>query len=158
MNVLNLFRRAAPAVEKRAAGSGFTGEVMRLREAYIRGTTGLAELTGTVSSCVALWQGGLSLAHVSGTDMLTPSMLSMIARSLALRGEFVALIDGDMLVPASDWDTRTRNSIPIAYRLSIPEAVVTDAVQPIHETYQFSYVTVANENLRLRLGLASFQH
>lgn len=122
MNVLNLFRRAAPAVEKRAAGSGFTGEVMRLREAYIQGRTGLAELTGTVSACVAHWQNGFALAEVNGTDMLTPSMLSMIGRSLALRGEFVALIDGDTLVPASDWDTRTRNSQPIAYRLSIPES------------------------------------
>lgn len=122
MGILNLFRRAAPAVETRSAGSGFTAEVMRFRDAYIQGHTGLGELTGTVSSCVSLWQNSLSLAAVDGTDMLTPPALAMIGRSLALRGEFVALIDGDQLVPASDWDVRTRNSIPVAYRLSVPEA------------------------------------
>lgn len=122
MGIMDLFRRAAPAVEKRSAGTGFTAEVMRFREAYIQGRTGLAELTGTVSSCVSLWQNSLSLAAVSGTDLLDPYMLAMIGRSLALRGEFVALIDGDELVPASDWDVSTYNGKPKAYRLSIPEA------------------------------------
>lgn len=122
MGIIDLFRRAAPAVEKRSAGSGFTAEVMRFREAYISGRTGLGELTGTVSSCVALWQNGLSIGEVSGADMLDRRTLAMIGRSLALRGEFVALIDGDTLVPASDWDVRTRNSKPVAYRLSVPEA------------------------------------
>lgn len=122
MGILNLFRRAAPATETRSAGSGFTAEVMRFREAYIQGRTGLAELTGTVSACVALWQNGFALAQVDGTDMLDRRTMAMLGRSLALKGEFVALIDGDQLVPASDWDTRTRNSRPTAYRLSVPEA------------------------------------
>lgn len=122
MGFMDLFRRSAPSVEKRSAGSGFTAEVMRFREAYISGRTGLGELTGTVSSCVSLWQNGFSLADVRGTDMLDRRTMAMLGRSLALRGEFVALIDGDQLVPASDWDTRTRNSIPVAYRLSVPEA------------------------------------
>ncbi len=122
MGILSYFRRSAPVVEKRSAGSGFTAEVMRMREAYISGRTGLGELTGTVSTCVALWQNGLSLAEVKGTDLLDPAMLAMVGRSLALRGEFVALVDGDELIPASDWDVRTRNSKPVAYRLSVPEA------------------------------------
>lgn len=122
MGILDLFRRGAPTVEKRSAGTGFTAEVMRFREAYIQGRTGLAELTGTVSSCVSHWSNGLALAAVDGTDLLTPSTLSLIARSLALRGEFVALTDGDQLVPASDWDVSTRSSVPVAYRLSVPEA------------------------------------
>ncbi|MBN9007330.1 MAG: phage portal protein [Rhizobiales bacterium] len=122
MGILDLFRRTAPAVEKRSAGTGFTAEVMRFRESYIQGRTGLGELTGTVSSCVGLWQNGFALAQVDGTDLLDRRTMAMLGRSLALRGEFVALIDGDALVPASDWDTRTRNSEPIAYRLSIPEA------------------------------------
>lgn len=122
MGILDLFRRSAPAVEQRSVGSGFTAEVMRMREAFISGRTGLGELTGTVSSCVSLWQNSLSLAKVTGTELLDPFALALAGRSLALRGEFVALIDGDQLVPVSDWDTRTRNSVPIAYRLSIPEA------------------------------------
>ena len=40
-------RREAPAVETRAAGGNFTAEVMQLREAWIAGVGGLAELTGT---------------------------------------------------------------------------------------------------------------
>lgn len=122
MGFMDLFRRGAPATEKRSAGTGFTAEVMRFRESYIHGRTGLGELTGTVSSCVGLWQNGFALAQVDGTDLLDRRTMAMLGRSLALRGEFVALIDGDTLVPASDWDTRTRNSEPIAYRLSIPEA------------------------------------
>jgi phage portal protein BeeE len=122
MGILSYFRRSAPAVEQRSAGTGFTAEVMRFREAYIAGRTGLGELTGTVSSCVSLWQNSLSLSEVRGTDLLGPCELALIGRSLAVRGEFVALIDGDQLVPASDWDVRTRNSKPVAYRLSVPEA------------------------------------
>ena len=122
MGILDLFRRSAPAVEKRSAGTGYTAEVMRMRESFIAGRTGLGDLTGTVSSCVSLWQNSLSLATVTGTDLLGPCELALIGRSLAVRGEFVALIDGDQLVPASDWDVRTRNSKPVAYRLSVPEA------------------------------------
>lgn len=117
-----LKRIFSPPTETRSAGSGFTAEVMRFREAYISGRTGLGELTGTVSSCVALWQNGFALAQVGGTDLLDRRTMAMLGRSLALRGEFVALIDGDQIVPASDWDTRTRNSEPIAYRISVPEA------------------------------------
>ena len=54
--------------------------------------------------------------------MFDPCTLAMIGRSLALRGELVALLADDGMVPASDWDVRTRNSRPSAYRLSIPEA------------------------------------
>ena len=87
MGILDLFRRSAPAVEQRSAGTGFTAEVMRFREAYISGRSGLGELTGTVSSCVSLWQNGLWLSDVTGTDLLGPCELALIGRSLALRGE-----------------------------------------------------------------------
>jgi phage portal protein BeeE len=116
------FRWPWKTVEKRSAGSGFTAEVMRMREAYISGRTGLGELTGTASSCVSLWQNGFGLADVDGTDLLDRCTMAMLGRALAVRGEFVALIDGDALVPASDWDIRTRNSKPVAYRLSVPES------------------------------------
>lgn len=115
------FRRS-PKVEKRSVGSGFTAEVMRARESYISGRTGLGELTGTVSSCVSLWQNAFASADVIGTNFLSRNVLALIGRSLALRGEFVALIRDDRLVPASDWETRTRDAEPVAYRLSVPEA------------------------------------
>jgi hypothetical protein len=117
-----LKRMLAPATEKRSAGSGFTAEIIAAREAYISGRRGIAELTAAAQSCASLWENGFALAKVDGTDMLDRRTLALIARSLALRGEAVLLIDGDALVPCSDWDLRTRNGRPTAYRLSIPEA------------------------------------
>ncbi len=122
MGILDLFRRSAPPVEQRSSGSGYTAMVMQARGDFIRGRTGLAELSGTVSSCVSLWSAGLALATVKGTDLLNPSTLTMVGRSLALRGEWVGLLDADQIVPASDWECSTRSSRPVAYRLSIPDA------------------------------------
>lgn len=117
-----LKRMLSPATEKRSAGSGFTAEVIQMREAYIGGRRGIAELTATAQSCVSLWENGFTLAAVDGADMLDRRTMALIGRSLALRGESVFLIDGDALVPCSDWDLRTRNGRPSAYRVSIPEA------------------------------------
>ncbi len=108
-------------IEKRTAMSGFTAEIMAARESYISGRRGIAELTATAQSCISLWEGALSLADVSGTDLLDRRSLALAARSVALRGEAVFLIR-DSLIPCSDWDLRTRNGIPTAYRLSISEA------------------------------------
>jgi hypothetical protein len=121
MGIMNWFRRAQP-IEKRSVGSGFTAEIIAAREAYISGRRGIAELTATAQSCVSLWENGFTLAQVAGTDMLDRRTLALIGRALALRGESVFLIDGDALVPCSDWDLRTRNGRPTAYRVSIPEA------------------------------------
>lgn len=121
MGILDVFRRKDQhPPETRAAGSGFTAELMVARESYISGTRGIAELTATVQACVSLWENGLCMADVDGTDLLSGRVLGMVARSLALRGEAVLLIR-DRLVPCSDWDMRTRNGIPTAYRLSVPE-------------------------------------
>ncbi len=57
----------------------------------------------------------------SGSDALDRRTLALVARSLALRGEALFLIGDDRLVPVSDWDLRTRDGEPSAYRLSIPE-------------------------------------
>jgi hypothetical protein len=108
--------------EKRSAGSGFTAEIIQAREAYISGRRGLAELTATAQSCVSLWENGLSMADVTGTDLLDRRSLALIGRAVALRGEAVLLIREDGLVPCSDWDLRTRFGKPTAYRISIPEA------------------------------------
>jgi len=121
--VFNLLKRMfSPATEKRSAGSGFTAEIVAAREAYISGRRGIAELTATAQSCVSLWEQGFTLADVDGTDMLDRASLALIGRSLALRGEAVFLIRDDALVPCSDWDLRTKNAKPVAYRVSVPEA------------------------------------
>lgn len=109
-------------VEARAAGTGYTSQIMAARESYIAGRSGIAELSATAQACVSLWEGGLSSADVDGTDLLTRQVLAMAARSLALRGEAVFLIRDAGLVPCSDWDLRTRHGRPTAYRVSVSEA------------------------------------
>ena len=119
MKLRDLFRRRAP--ETRASGTGFTAQVLEARGDFIAGRRGLSELTATVQGAVSLWEGGRSQAAVTGTDLLDARTLAIMARSLALRGEFVALIR-DRLVPASDWDVRTSDGRPTAYNLTISEA------------------------------------
>ncbi|MEP0320796.1 phage portal protein [Bauldia litoralis] len=121
MGIFDWFRRA-PAIEQRSAASGFTAEIMAAREAYVSGRRGIAELTATVQSCVSLWEHGLALADVDGTNLLDRRSLALVGRSLALRGESVLLISERGLIPCSDWDLRTRNGRPTAYRVSISEA------------------------------------
>lgn len=108
--------------ETRSAASGFTAEIIAARESYISGRTGIGELTATAQACVSLWEGGFALADVSGTDLLDRRSMALAARSAALRGEALFLIREDGLVPASDWDLRTRNGRPTAYRVQISEA------------------------------------
>lgn len=119
MRILDMFRRKP--VETRSSGTGYTAQIIAARASYIGGTAGLGELTAAVQSCVTLWEGGLSLADVKGTDLLTRGSLAMTARSLALRGEALFLIR-DRLIPAVDWDVTTRDGVPRSYRLQIPEA------------------------------------
>lgn len=121
MGLMNLFRRKPDPVETRSSGTGFTAQLIGARQAYIAGVSGVGELTATVQGCVTLWEGGLSLAHVDGTDLLTRHSMAVAARSLALRGEVVFYI-GDELIPAVDWEVTTRHGKPRAYRLSLPEA------------------------------------
>jgi hypothetical protein len=109
-------------VEKRSAMSGFTAELMAARESYISGRRGVAELTGTAQACISLWESGFAIADVKGTRFLDRRTMAMLARSLALRGEFVGLIDGDGITPCSDWDLSTRGGRPRAYRVSVSEA------------------------------------
>lgn len=115
------FKRKQPEVEMRASGTRYTSQVMQARAEYITAAEGVAELTGTVQGCVGLWEGGLSLADVDGTDLLSPMILSLAARSLALRGEAVFVIRPDGLLPCSDWDLTTRYTKPTAYRVGIPD-------------------------------------
>ncbi len=107
--------------ERRASGTGYTSMILAARESYIRGGGVAAEATATVQACVSLWEHGLSLADVSGTDLLDRRSMALLARGLAFRGEALFLIR-DRLVPVVDWDLSTRNGEPRAYRLTVPEA------------------------------------
>jgi len=111
-----------PTEEIRSSGSGYTSEIMAARESYISGSRGIAELTATAQTCISLWEGGLTLADVDGTDLLDPQSLALAGRSLALRGEALFLIRETGLVPCSDWDLSTSNTKPKAYRCSVSEA------------------------------------
>ncbi len=108
--------------ETRATGTGYTSMIMAARQSYLSGTSDLAEMTGVVQSCISLWENALSGADVEGTDMLDRRTMGLLARSLALRGEFVGIITGDGILPCSDWELSTRGGLPRAYRVSISEA------------------------------------
>ena len=121
MGILDLFRRKPEPVEARSSGAGYTAQIITAREAFISGRSGIAELTATVQGAVSLWEGAMAAADVEGTDMLSRRHMALCARALALRGECVFLIREDRLIPASDWDISTRDGVPRAYRLSLPE-------------------------------------
>jgi phage portal protein BeeE len=120
MGFMDIFRRKP--IEKRADGTGYTAAIMAARASYIAGVSGIGELTSTVQTCVSLWEGGFALADVQGTDLLPRSTMAVLARSVALRGEFVGLITDRGVLPASDWELSTVDGVPRAYRLSIAEA------------------------------------
>lgn len=118
MGLMDMFRRKP--LEARAAQPGYTAALMAAREAWIAGGSGLAELTSAVQASVSLWESGLSLANVTGTNLLDRRSMAICARALALRGECLFLIR-DRLIPATDWDLSTRYGQPRAYRLGLPE-------------------------------------
>ena len=120
MGLMDIFRRKSPEVERRAAQPGYTAALMAAREAWISGASGLAELTGTVQTCVSLWEAGLSLADVRGSSLLDRRTMALAGRALALRGECLFLIR-DQLIPCTDWDISTRYGQPRAYRVGLPE-------------------------------------
>lgn len=108
-----LFKRDKPETR------GYTDMAIRTRAEAVSGRRGVAELTATASGCITLWESGLSLAETA-EPLLSPEVLGLAARSLALRGDAVFLIR-DKLVPVSDWDVATRSGVPTAYRVSIPD-------------------------------------
>src|SRR5699024_6204740 len=117
----------------------YTSMVMDYRMAEIQGRTGLGELTGTVQSCVNLWENGISQSKVTGTDLLTPRLLATVARQLGLRGDAVVYLP--TMTVASQWDISTSNGAPTAYRLTIPET-----------TGGKSVTALAGEVLHVRIG------
>lgn len=117
-----LKRLGTQPVERRSTGGGYTHDVMAARCSYITGSGGVAELTATVQGCVSLWESAFALADVQGTDLLDRRTMAMIGRAAALRGEAVMVIGGGGLALASDWDVSTRNGVPRAYRVTLPEA------------------------------------
>lgn len=114
------FKRKQPQAETRS-GNGYTAMMMQARAEYITGTTGAAELTSAVQSCVSFWEAGFAMADVDGTDLLTRRLRAVMARQLALRGESVFYVTDDAMVPVSDWDLQTRLGRPTAYRLTLPD-------------------------------------
>ncbi|MGV8987597.1 MAG: phage portal protein [Cypionkella sp.] len=101
---------------------GYTSDIMAARASYLAGASGLGELTATAQSCISLWEAAFAIADVQGTDALSRRTMAIVARALALRGEFVGLITDAGVLPCADWDLSTRDGIPRAYRVSLSEA------------------------------------
>ena len=141
MGFFDLFRRSGTTRETRASGTGYTAAVMAEREAFIFGRSGLAELTSAAQGAISLWEGAMTQASVTGTDALSPRVLAMATRALALRGEAVFLLRDDRLVPVSDWDLQTVDGRPSAYRVTVPDAGGASTT-----------TALAGEILHLRIG------
>ena len=113
--------------EARQSG-GYTADIISARHQFFSGARGVAEATATVEACAALWERAFATADVTDRwrSIVSPRRLGLIGRALAIRGQFVALIDakgGEInLTPATDWEVSTRGGEPVAYRLSVPEA------------------------------------
>lgn len=120
MGILSIFKRKD--VETRSSGANYTAQIMAARASYITTGGDVAELTSVVQACVSLWESVLTGADVTGTDYLDRRTMGLLGRSLALRGEFVGIIDGDGITPAMDWEVSTRGGKPVAYRCSVAEA------------------------------------
>lgn len=114
MGVLAMFKR------KPRERRNYTQQMIDAHYAAVTGQSGIAELTATAQTCVGLWEAGFTIADVDGTDALPPGTLALLARQLALTGEAVFLI-GDRLVPAAQWSLNTRDGIPTAYRVALPD-------------------------------------
>src|SRR5258708_2403265 len=135
------------APQTRSATSGFTRDYLLDRYAFISGRAGLAEMTAVVQGAVGYWERGFSSAAVTGTSLLTRHTLSMIGRSLALRGESVWWISDLGLIPASNWQLSTQYGTPIAYRLVIPE--IGGGQAPIYK--------LAGDVLHFKIGVEQTQ-
>lgn len=129
-----------------ASSAGYTAQMIQARTAYITGVDGAAELTATVQAAVSLYENGLSVADVEGTNLLTKRALAMTGRMLALRGEAIFYITDDGLIPVADWDLSTRLSRPSAYRLTLPEIGGAKTI-----------TALADEVLHFRIGVDALQ-
>lgn len=114
--------RKKQSTETRSTGGGYTHDLLMHRAAFVAGRTGAADLTAAVQSCVSLWESGLALSDVDGSDLLDRASMAQAGRALALRGEAVFLIRDNGLVPVSDWTLTTRDGKPRAYSCSVAEA------------------------------------
>ena len=87
MGLMDIFRRKP--METRSSGTGYSAQIIAARNDYIRGASGLGELTAAVQSSVSLWESAMALADVKGTPMLTRRAMALTARALALRRNFL---------------------------------------------------------------------
>lgn len=115
MGFFDWFRRQPD--ERRA---NYTEQALQFRADTIIGRRNLAELTGTVQTCIGLWEAGLAQAETS-LDVLTPEVLGMAGRSLGYSGEALFVMRGDELVAANSWTVATKGSKPVAYRVTVPD-------------------------------------
>ena len=99
---------------KTEARADATVEIVNRIEAEAGGTVADPGALAIAESCIGLWERAIQAATVTPASMallpVNPVVLALAGRSLAARGEFVAIIDtsgdGLKLIPASGWDVR----------------------------------------------------
>lgn len=124
--------------QRERRSESFTDMVMQARREWIT-AGGIGDLTATVQGSVSLWENGLSLAKTD-SELLTPEVLALTARGLALTGESLWLL-ADPLIPVYQFDLTTKNGAPRAYRVSVPEV-----------GGGYSRTVLAGEVLHFRIG------
>lgn len=125
--------RRAPEVR------GYSDTLTQLLVSRAAGTdapSGNAHLTGAAEACAGLYARSFAGASVTPEDaagVLTPSVLSCIARSLIVAGESLHLIEvrgGDVhLVPSGSWEVTGEHYDPATWRykldLETPDGTLT---------------------------------
>ena len=122
--------------EQRAAEGDYTEQVIMAAETEAIGGTLDASTLGVVEACVGLWERSLASATVEPMNgrlaSLSPPFLALVARSLALHGNFVALLalDGPAirLLPSATFDTHG-DARSQWYRLDVVGPDTTETVR-----------------------------
>ena len=108
------FGRRSAAKAQAGGGTSATELALAALDREAAGRTVAADGLALAESCVGLWERALASAMVEPDGMalaaVTPQMLALTGRALAVRGNAVFAIDvtrgGVALYPASSWDPR----------------------------------------------------
>ena len=125
-------------IEKRSADtSSYTDQLVDAAVSEARGETLDASTLAVVEACMGLWERSLASATVEPTNNrlvgLSPSLLALVGRSLAVKGNLVCriVVEGATvkLLPAADYDIDGQTDPATwVYRLNLPGPSSTETV------------------------------
>ena len=113
----------------------------------------LADNLSITEACIGTWAWAFSLAEPSdGKDLITPALLSEIARDLMLTGEVcyeIVVTDGELsLVRCSDWDVKGNSPDPRGWIFNVTQNTPDGSIEktlPYDAVLFLTYSTKRNE-------------